>query len=82
MQLFCTSVINNQKSKFQQKFRFSPLKLIIVLGALWLMGNISHRQEEAARERELDKYCSKPTDESLVDDYRERCYRMLFGKYN
>ncbi len=77
-------MVTNLKSKFQQEFRQSPIKIIIVLIALgtvvnWLVTDALRMSDEdaisdkeRAEQAEYDKYCNSEKDRNT-----EICLKLI-----
>lgn len=89
-------MVNDLKSKFQQEFRQSPVKMIVVLIALgtvinWLATDTLRRydedtvsDEERAEQAEYDKYCGEQPSSATMDErtFNHRtCLRLMEKRY-
>lgn len=82
-------MVTNLKSKFQQEFRQSPVKMIIVLIALgtvinWLATDTLRRYDEdtvseaeKAEQAEYDKYCNSEKDRNA-----ETCLELMKKQFD
>lgn len=90
-------MVTNLKSKFQQEFRQSPIKMIVVLIALgtvinWLATDTLRRYDEdtvsdaeRAEQAEYEKYCGEqpPTNSMIEREVNHRqCLRLMEKRFS